>query len=334
MARQVTLFTGQWADLPLEELAAQGSRLGLRRPRARVLGRPLRGRPGARRSRLRRGRSRRCSSEPPELLRDRRPPRRPGRLRPDRRAPPGDPSARGLGRRRPRGRPAARGRADEGHRTRRGRARHHPGQRLHRLVDLAPALLLPAERLRRRSSAATRTSPSAGGRSSTCSTRRACASGSRFTRPRSPTTSSPRRRRSTRSGTATGFGINFDPSHFAHQFLDSAAFVEEFADRIYHVHVKDAKKPLDGRSSLSASTSTSARPSAAGTSSRRATATSTSRSSSARSTGSATRGRSRSSGRIRAWIGSGARRTRSRSSGARTSLPRQWPSTKRCNGAG
>ncbi|MGH3047056.1 MAG: sugar phosphate isomerase/epimerase family protein, partial [Gaiellaceae bacterium] len=31
-----------------------------------------------------------------------------------------------------------------------------------------------------------------------------------------------------------GFGINFDPSHFAHQFLDSAAFVEEFADRIYH----------------------------------------------------------------------------------------------------
>ena len=46
------------------------------------------------------------------------------------------------------------------------------------------------------------------------------------------------------------FGINFDPSHFAHQFLDSAAFVEEFADRIYHVHVKDSKKTLDGRSSI------------------------------------------------------------------------------------
>src|SRR5207302_7154696 len=27
-----------------------------------------------------------------------------------------------------------------------------------------------------------------------------------------------------------GFGINFDPSHFAHQHLDSAAFVLEFAD--------------------------------------------------------------------------------------------------------
>jgi sugar phosphate isomerase/epimerase len=47
-----------------------------------------------------------------------------------------------------------------------------------------------------------------------------------------------------------GFGINFDPSHFEHQFLDSAAFVEEFADRIYHVHVKDSRKTLDGRKSI------------------------------------------------------------------------------------
>ena len=47
-----------------------------------------------------------------------------------------------------------------------------------------------------------------------------------------------------------GFGINFDPSHFAHQFLDSTSFVEEFADRIYHVHVKDSKRTLDGRSSI------------------------------------------------------------------------------------
>ncbi len=46
------------------------------------------------------------------------------------------------------------------------------------------------------------------------------------------------------------FGINFDPSHFAHQSLDSAAFVQEFADRIYHVHVKDSKTTLDGRSSI------------------------------------------------------------------------------------
>ncbi len=51
-------------------------------------------------------------------------------------------------------------------------------------------------------------------------------------------------------GRREGFGINFDPSHFAHQHLDSAAFVLEFADRIYHVHVKDSKKTLDGRKSI------------------------------------------------------------------------------------
>jgi sugar phosphate isomerase/epimerase len=51
-------------------------------------------------------------------------------------------------------------------------------------------------------------------------------------------------------GHRPGFGINFDPSHFEHQFLDSAAFVTEFADRIYHVHVKDSIRRLDGRSSI------------------------------------------------------------------------------------
>jgi sugar phosphate isomerase/epimerase len=47
-----------------------------------------------------------------------------------------------------------------------------------------------------------------------------------------------------------GFGVNLDPSHFAHQFLDPAAFAEEFADRIYHVHIKDSRKTLDGRKSI------------------------------------------------------------------------------------
>ena len=46
------------------------------------------------------------------------------------------------------------------------------------------------------------------------------------------------------------FGINLDPSHFAHQFLDTAAFAIEFADRIYHVHVKDSRKRLDGQRSI------------------------------------------------------------------------------------
>ena len=51
-------------------------------------------------------------------------------------------------------------------------------------------------------------------------------------------------------GNRVGFGINFDPSHLAHQFLDSAAFIEEFADRIYHFHIKDSRKRLDGRRSI------------------------------------------------------------------------------------
>ncbi len=47
-----------------------------------------------------------------------------------------------------------------------------------------------------------------------------------------------------------GFGINFDPSHFIPQFLDPVAFIEEFANRIYHVHVKDSRRRLDGRRSI------------------------------------------------------------------------------------
>src|SRR5437868_9189415 len=54
-------------------------------------------------------------------------------------------------------------------------------------------------------------------------------------------------------GNREGFGINLDPSHFAHQHLDAAAFALAFADRIYHVHVKDSKKRLDGRRSILAS---------------------------------------------------------------------------------
>jgi sugar phosphate isomerase/epimerase len=51
-------------------------------------------------------------------------------------------------------------------------------------------------------------------------------------------------------GNRPAFGINLDPSHFAHQFLDTAAFALEFADRIYHVHVKDSVRRLDGRRSI------------------------------------------------------------------------------------
>ena len=46
------------------------------------------------------------------------------------------------------------------------------------------------------------------------------------------------------------FGLNFDPSHLIPQFLDPVAFLDEFASRIYHVHVKDSRRTLDGRRSI------------------------------------------------------------------------------------
>ena len=36
------------------------------------------------------------------------------------------------------------------------------------------------------------------------------------------------------------FGFNFDPSHFGYQGVDYVRFIYEFSDRIFHVHMKDA----------------------------------------------------------------------------------------------
>ena len=46
------------------------------------------------------------------------------------------------------------------------------------------------------------------------------------------------------------FGFNFDPSHFIHQFIDPVEFINAFPDRIYHVHVKDSRVQLTGRNSI------------------------------------------------------------------------------------
>jgi len=46
------------------------------------------------------------------------------------------------------------------------------------------------------------------------------------------------------------FGFNFDPSHFIHQLFDPVKFIERFPDRIYHVHVKDSKVRLDDTRSI------------------------------------------------------------------------------------
>jgi len=36
------------------------------------------------------------------------------------------------------------------------------------------------------------------------------------------------------------FGFNYDPSHLGYQGVDYVKFIRQFADRIYHVHMKDA----------------------------------------------------------------------------------------------
>jgi sugar phosphate isomerase/epimerase len=45
-------------------------------------------------------------------------------------------------------------------------------------------------------------------------------------------------------------GFNFDPSHLVWQGVEPHLFLREFADRIYHVHVKDAAVTLDGKAGI------------------------------------------------------------------------------------
>ena len=51
-------------------------------------------------------------------------------------------------------------------------------------------------------------------------------------------------------GNRPEFGFNFDPSHLHWQMVDPVKFIEAFPDRIYHVHVKDAALTLDGTSGI------------------------------------------------------------------------------------
>lgn len=46
------------------------------------------------------------------------------------------------------------------------------------------------------------------------------------------------------------FGFNFDPSHLLWQMIDPVFFINEFTDRIYHVHMKDAALQLNGRTGI------------------------------------------------------------------------------------
>lgn len=46
------------------------------------------------------------------------------------------------------------------------------------------------------------------------------------------------------------FAFNFDPSHLVWQGVDPVRFIHAFPDRIAHVHVKDAQRAADGEASI------------------------------------------------------------------------------------
>jgi len=46
------------------------------------------------------------------------------------------------------------------------------------------------------------------------------------------------------------FGFNFDPSHLVWQGVDPVKFIKAFPDRIFHCHIKDAAVTLDGESGI------------------------------------------------------------------------------------
>jgi sugar phosphate isomerase/epimerase len=54
-------------------------------------------------------------------------------------------------------------------------------------------------------------------------------------------------------GRRSSFGLNFDPTHLHWQMIDEVAFLNDFGDRIFHVHCKDARRNLNGRTSVLAS---------------------------------------------------------------------------------
>ena len=46
------------------------------------------------------------------------------------------------------------------------------------------------------------------------------------------------------------FGLNFEPSHLLWQGMEPHLFIRDFPDRIFHVHMKDVAVTLDGRAGI------------------------------------------------------------------------------------
>ena len=149
MTRPVTLFTGQWADLPVADLATACAGWGFDGLELACWGDHFEVDRALADDAYCRERRQLLERHGLAVLGARRAPRRPGRLRPHRPAASGDPAAGRVGRRRGGRRKASRRRADEGHRPGGRTVRRNAGERLHGLADLAPPVLVPAERLRR-----------------------------------------------------------------------------------------------------------------------------------------------------------------------------------------
>ena len=242
MTRPITLFTGQWADLPFEEvcrlasswgydgleIACWGDHFEVDRAAAEddyVAGqREILERHGLGVWAISNHLVGQAVCDDPI---DAAAPRHPARV--------------GLGRRRPRGRAAAGRRADGGHRP--GGARSSASTPSSGSPDRRSGSTWRCSRPSPpdHSRPATRTSPTAGTRSSTSTTRSACGSPTRCTRARSRTTTGPRCAPWRPSATGPAFGLNWDPSHMVWQDLDPAGFIWDFQDRIYHVDCKDAE---------------------------------------------------------------------------------------------
>ena len=278
--RPVTLFTGQWADLPFEEICRKAESWGYDGLEIACWGDHMDVRRAAADPALRRRPARDSPEAPPGLLGARRPPRRAVRGRPVRRPPDG---VRTGGRHA--GKPEAlrqwavdemkaTARAAQGHGLRRR-------DRLHGLADLARVVLVPADHRGDGRGRVRRDPPPLDADLRRVRRAAACASAWRCTRPRSPSTCT------RRSGCWRTFahrptlGFNFDPSHLVWQGLEPQLFIREFArEGLPCAHEGREREPRREGGHPGFAPAVRRSRAAAGTSGRSATATSTSRRSS------------------------------------------------------
>ena len=250
MTRPITLFTGQWADLPFEEVARLAGEWGYDGLEIACWGDHL---DVSRWDDAEYVQSRLDILERNGLrgLRDLEPPDRAGGVRrPDRRAPPRHPVGSGVGRRRP-GRGAARAAEDlKDTAPVRREARRHDGQRLHRVVDLEGGRDVPAGvgRVDRRRLPGLRRPVEPDPRRVRGGRRAVRARGAPVRdRLRLLDGQAPRSRRSV---TARASASTSTRRTSCGSSCDPVAFVLDFADHIFHVHVKESITNLDGRNGV------------------------------------------------------------------------------------